>query len=151
HADLSSRLFAQALQLKDRSPDDESPIHVIDLTTEKASETEPTGDQLAKLLQSMNDLADAHLKDNTTPHPSNQHSAQAAARDTHWQAKQLFKRARQLGLASSDQQVLEQLMRADLGLARLYVVEQLSDDAFKYLKEAYGIEAKITGKPTTSN
>ena len=144
-AELASRLYAQALRLRARTPDDQSPLRVLDLTADKTADSETTGDQLASLTQTINDLAESHLKDQPA---SDNKNPQSRSRDTHWQAKQLYKRARQLGVKSDDQQVLEQVMRADLGLAQLYVAEQLSDDAFKYLKEAFAIESKITGNAT---
>jgi hypothetical protein len=147
-ADLASRLYNQVLKLRARTPDDQSPLHVLDLTCEKPAGSDPTGDQLAYLTQSINDLAEAHLTDKNSQivTKTGGHGGPVSARDNQWQAKQLFSRARQLGLNSTDQQVLEQVMRADLGLAQIYLAEQLSDDTFKYLKEAFAVESKITGK-----
>ncbi len=150
HAELADRLYAQAARLKERGRDDTSPLQIIDLTNEVAMHHPPTDDRWASLIKSINDLADAHMKDMT------QTGSRGGARDKKggakvtagaWEALKLYQRARQLGEERSDAQVQLQVMRADLSLAEIYVKEELSDDAFKFLQEALKCESKITGKP----
>jgi hypothetical protein len=136
-ADLANRLYAQALKLKQRSADDDAPLQVVDLSSVMLGDDKPTGDQMASLVKSINDLADQHVKDS---------SPKKKGPESHWQAKQLYQRARQLGHANDDPQVMEQVIRSDLSLANLYVTEQLADDAYKYLKEGVILESRITGK-----
>ena len=138
HAELASRLYAQALRLKTRAPDDTSPLHVVDLTGQ-TGQSEPTGDELARLLGSINALADAHQKDATAA------SSQKRSVTSTIDSKELYKKARTLGLNSSDNQVLMQVIHTDLSLASLYCSEGMCDDSFNYLKEAMTLEGKITG------
>jgi hypothetical protein len=145
HAELASRLYDQALKLRERKPDDLSPLRVVDLASQVAG-TEPTGDQMSDLVKSINDLADAHLKGRPAPHGGTKKESGA----TLLEAKQLYKRARLLGINNDDQQVQEQVARADLALASMYVDDKLSDDAMKYMKEAFILEGKITGQPVLS-
>ncbi len=141
HTELASRLYTQALRLRERKPDDVTPLRVVDLATVQQSDSHPTGDQLQNLIKTVNDLGDVHMRDIASP------STKKKSTDVHWAAKELYKRGRNLGLKSTDREVMEQVARSDLSLANLYVIEKLSDDAFKYLKEAVDLEAKITGKP----
>lgn len=139
HAELANRLYAQAAKLKERTVDDQSPLQIIDLSAEVP--TMPTDDRWGRLIQSINDLADAHLKE------SGAGRGQRKNVSGEWEATTLYQRGRQLGLTNSDCQVQQQVIRADLSLAAIYVKEQLSDDAFKYLKEALQLESKITKQP----
>lgn len=140
-AEAASRLYAQALMLKERKEDDKSPLRIIDLSTLMAG-SDPTDDQLANLIKSINNLADVHSKEIANPSPKRKSGG------THWTSKQLYLRARNLGINSKDEQVLQQVARADLSLANLYIMDQLADDAYKYLKEALQVESKVTGKST---
>jgi hypothetical protein len=140
HAELASRLYAQALRLKERKPDDDSPLHIIDLTTDIIEA--PTSDEhVAHLVHAVNDLADMHMKDGEGP------SKKLNA--GHWQAKDLYKRARMIGTGSKDVQVQLQVVRADLGLSKIYLNERVLGDALQYLKEAHKLEHQITPKPDT--
>jgi len=140
-AELANKLYAQALRLKERKPDDPTPLQVVDLSSELVHDTKPTDDQMASLVKSINDLAEVHLRDSNMV-------TKKQSTASHSQAKQLYQRARQLGLTDKDEQVMEQVVRSDLALATLAVEEQLADDAFLYLKEALTLESKITGKPS---
>lgn len=141
-AELASRLYAQALTLKERQPDDTTPLRVVDLTA-TVQGTDPSDDQLAGLIKGINNLADVHLTDSDNDNSKKKSGA------SHWASKQLYLRARQLGIANKDEQVQIQVMRADLSLAKLYARDQLADDTFKYLKEALTIEEKFSGKANT--
>lgn len=143
-AELASKLYAQALILKERKENDPNPLRVVDLSASMDGSA-PTDDQLTALIRSINNLADMHLKEISSAVPAT-HKKRSGT--NHWQCKQLYLRARRLGQGNEDDQVLEQVARADLSLAGIYILEQLSDDAYKYLKEALAIEAKITGKPS---
>ncbi|MDX2104910.1 MAG: hypothetical protein SFY67_00780 [Candidatus Melainabacteria bacterium] len=136
HAELASKLYSQALVLRERKANDTSPLRVVELTS-IGSTSGPTGDQMSGLISSINNLADQHLKDATVAKPK--------STTGHWESKQLYKRARHLGKDNPDEQVQEQVMRADLALASMYASDKLIEDAYKYLKEALEIEAKITG------
>ncbi len=136
-AELARLLYAQALKLKQRAPDDPNPLHVVDITGQEAVNG-PSDDQLADLIKSINDLADSHCKESGTG------GVKKKSGSNHWEAKSLYIRARKLGEGNEDSQVLQQVERADLSLAQLYVSEKLADDAFKYLKEALAAEDKIT-------
>lgn len=144
-AELASKLYAQALTLKERKPDDTSPLRVVDLSG-PVDESSPTDDQMAGLVKGMNNLADLHLKDSDSSKEGKDGNPKKKSGSTHWQSKQLYLRARQLGLPNKDDQVQQQVMRADLALAGLYVHDGLADDAYKYLKEALTIETAVTGK-----
>lgn len=141
-AELASKLYAQALSLRERKASDTSPLRVVELTN-PLSQTGPTGDQLAHLMSSINNLADLHLKE------SLQSASKTKSTSIHWESKQLYKRARHLGQGKTDVQVLEQVLRADLALASMYAEDHLPEDAFKYLKEGLEIESKITGQDLT--
>ncbi len=139
HAELASKLYSQALVLRERKANDTSPLRVVELSS-IGSTSGPTGDQMAGLITSINNLADQHLKDS---------NAKPKSTTGHWESKQLYKRARHLGSGNPDEQVQEQVMRADLALASMYAGDKLIEDAYKYLKEALEIEAKITGVSET--
>ena len=138
HAELASRLYDQALRLRLRTADDDTPLRVVELSEQSAS-TEPTGDQLANLVKSINDLADARFTEAGS-------KTENKTIPSHFEAKQLYKRARKLGKDSNDQQVQEQVARADIALAHMCAKEKLADDSFFYLKEEIALETKITGK-----
>lgn len=136
-AELASRLYAQALRLKERKPSDQSPMHVIDLTTEMVS-VPASDEQFSHLVKSINDLADLHLDESDDAQTSNA---------GHWEAKDLYKRARQIGLQHNDNtQVVIQVARADIALADIYASEHVLTDAATYLREAHRLEDKISGK-----
>ncbi len=143
-AEIASKLYAQALALKQRTADDTTPLRVLDLTS-TVSDSAPTDDQLAGLIKSINDLADLHLSDIEAENRKQKSSG------THWESKQLYLRAERLGAGNKDSQVLQQVERADLALASLYVKDQLADDAYHYLKKALECEAEITGKPVATS
>ncbi len=138
-AELASKLYAQALMLKERKEGDSNPLRVVDLSASMGG-SDPTDDQLAALIRSINNLADLHLKEVTAI------NSKKRSGTNHWQCKQLYQRARQLGQGNQDDQVMEQVARANLSLASLYAMEQLSDNAYKHLREALELESKITGK-----
>lgn len=142
-AEIASKLYAQALALQQRSPDDTTPLRVLDLTS-TVSDSAPTDDQLAGLIRSINDLADHHLSDIEAE------NAKQKSSGTHWESKQLYLRAERLGASNKDDQVLQQVERADLALASLYIRDQLADDAYHYLKKALDCESEITGKPAST-
>ncbi len=143
-AELASKLYAQALNLRERKASDNSPLRVVELT-KPFSQTGPTGDQLAHLMSSINNLADLHLKE------SLQAASKTKSASIHWESKQLYKRARHLGQDTTDIQVMQQVLRADLALASMYTEDRLPEDAFKYLKEGLEIESKITGEDLTTH
>jgi hypothetical protein len=136
--ELAGRLYEQALRLRERTPNDPRPLRVIDLTAEVQTSGEPTGDQRAQLIRSINNLADEHhreIRQNTSTKKSGTYDVKA-----------LYKRAQMLGAGSDDQQVMEQVAHADLALADMYIREKLSEAAYKYLKHELKLESKITGK-----
>lgn len=135
HAEVAGRLYAQALRLKERNPKDESPLHVIDLSTDLIEAT-TSDEHVARLVKSVNDLADLHMREGE--------NAVKKASAAHWQAKDLYKRARQIGINSKDKQVLIQVIRADLGLAEIYLTEHVLGDALQYVKEAHALEHQVS-------
>lgn len=138
HAEMATRLYNQAVRLKERKPTDTSPLTIVDLTTEEVAAL-PSQDQAAALITSLNRLAELHLQDaqnNTGHHVST----------GHWQAKQMFKRARQLGIGSPDKLVQAQVAKADEQLGAIYLEEKHPNDALTYLKEARAIQVPLVGE-----
>lgn len=144
-AELAGRLFAQALKLRQRQADDNSSLRVIDISSSAQTESASSSDDsLERLIKSINDLADEHLLEKAplkTPSGTKKKTG-----DTQWEAIELYQRARSVGVGNRDPQVQEQLTRADLSLASLYINLKQPDDAFKYLKEAIAYMNEVTGK-----
>jgi hypothetical protein len=143
HTEMASRLYNQALSLRERNLNDPTPLRVVDISGQLTG-ADPTDDQLAALIKSINDLADQHQKESNAIAAEKKNKAAV----NHQEATDLYKRARKRGLDSKDQQVQEQVARADLELAKIYVTKQVPDLALQYLREAVNLESKITGKST---
>lgn len=136
NAELAGRLYTQALRLKERKENDDSPLHVVDLTSPHENAT-TSDEQLAHLMKSMNDLAVLHSNELE----SGKHSSGSG-----WQSKELYQRSRKVGLGVKDTQVRLQVIRADLGLSAIYIKLNLLEDAVSFLKEARHLESDVLGK-----
>jgi hypothetical protein len=137
HAEIATRLYNQAVHLKERKPDDTSPLTIVDLTTPEVESNEPSQDQQASLINSLNRLAALHLLD-----------SQATGRKIstgHWQAKQMFKKARQLGKDSKDKLVQVQVALADRNLGQIYLEDGHPNDALLYLQEGHDLLGTVGG------
>lgn len=135
HAELATRLYNQAVRLKERQPNDDTPLYIVDLTTPEV-ESPASQDQAATLLAALNKLAALHLRDSQSSKQIN---------TGHWQAKQLFKKARQLGANSTDKLVQMQVATADKQLGDIYAGEGHLRDALVYLQEARTLQVTAYG------
>jgi tetratricopeptide (TPR) repeat protein len=143
--ELAGRLFAQALKLRQRQPDDSTTLRVVDVSSSAQEETSSASDDsVERLIKSMNNLADEHLVEKELPKTGT--SGKKKSGDAQWEAIELYQRARKVGAGNNDPQVQEQLARADLSLATIYLNQKQPDDAFKYLKEAIGYMNNVTSK-----
>lgn len=109
HTELSIRLYNQALAIQKHLNGDTSPLHIVELSAFQI-EHEDTPEQTLILLNALNRLGEQHI--NASRNTKNINTE-------HWQAKQLFRRARQTGLAtkSDDPKIKAQISKADDALA----------------------------------
>lgn len=135
-AEIATRLYNQAVHLKERKQSDTTPLAIVDLTTPEVESNGPSQDQQAALLRSLNRLAELHLKD----------AASGKRISTgHWQAKQMFKKARQLGMNSKDKLVQVEVAYADRNLGGIYLQEGHPNDALVYLQEGHDLLGTVGG------
>lgn len=137
HAEIATRLYNQAVHLKERKASDTTPLTIVDLTTPEVESNAPSQDQQAALLRSLNRLAELHLKDAS--------SSGKRISTGHWQAKQMFKKARQLGMNSKDKLVQLEVAFADRNLGEIYLQEGHPNDALIYLQEGHDLLGTIGG------
>lgn len=133
--DLAIRLYDQTLRLKERKVFDKSPLHIVDLSDSEVK-GQPGTDETATLITKVNKLGDVHLNDSEKSKDINTH---------HFQAKQLYKRARDLGKGSADNQVNAQVVIADLRLGRIYMSEFRWERALEYYNEARPLQVTLYG------
>lgn len=136
HTELASRLYSQALHLKQNSTNViHGPISIIDLN-DLESEPVPNDEHLDDMLKSMNKLADMHRRE----------SESAIAPSTgRWTAKQMYKRVRILGTKAVSASAKMEAAQADLALANIYLKEHKRQTAAFYLKEALELNRSIPG------
>lgn len=134
--DLAMRLYNQAVKLKERTPHDKSPIHIVDITDPEVDA--PGVDQTASLIESVNKLGALHAAESQTK----------TVNTSHFQAKQLYKRARQIGINSTDNKVKLQVAAADIALGDIFVDETRFDQARMYYIEGRKLQAEALG-PTS--
>lgn len=135
HSELALRLYDQAVRLKQRSKDDSTPIYIVDLTDQEV-QGQPKTEEAAHLLASINKLADLHLTDAEKTKRISTH---------HFQAKQLYKRVRDLGKDSSDERVMEQVAIADSCLGKMYAQEDRLERARDYFTDALNLSKNLAG------
>jgi hypothetical protein len=132
-SDLAMRLYNQAVRLKERKPLDKSPIHIVDITDPEVEA--PGVDQTASLIESVNKLGALHAAESTSK----------SVNTSHFQAKQLYKRARQLGINSTDNNVKLQVAAADIALGDIFVQEVRFDQARLYYTEGRKLQVEALG------
>jgi hypothetical protein len=137
HAELATRLYNQAVHLKERKPDDTSQLSIVDVTTPEVGSLS-SQDQQAALLHSLNRLATLHLADAQVQNGKHVSTG-------HWQAKQMFKKAREIGIKSSDKLVQKEVEYADRNLGEIYLGEGHPNDALVYLEEAQKLLGTMGG------
>lgn len=135
---MASKLYNQALRLKERLSGQNVPLFIVDLNDRIVEELPEEGnaDRQSVLLASLNKLAELHSIDSDETHRVN---------TGHFQSKQLFNRVRTLGKESKDPSARAEVVRADHGLAHLYEREKRYKTALAYLNEALTIEKEIKG------
>lgn len=134
--ELAGRLYNQAVRLKERRRGESVPIYIVDLADPEVDSVQ-TDEHTHSLIMSLNRLGSLHLQDSDKAHRINA---------SHWQAKQLFKRARQIGIGEDDNEDKVEAARADVGLSKIYSKEGHEKLAEMYLKEALKIEEETLGK-----
>lgn len=133
---LASRLYHQALKLKQRHKGSDESFTIVDITDQVLDE--PTGeDHIAEMLSSLNKLGDLHR---TESESSNKVST------GRWNAKQMYKRVRELGLKSTSNKAKAEVIIADSALSELYVKERRFDTAKIFLAEAIKLSESLNGK-----
>lgn len=138
--DLALRLYDQVLRLKQRTPGDTNPLHIVDVTDAEIHD-QPVTDETAQLIASVNKLGDLHRQDGATSTQINTH---------HFQAKQLYKRARELGKGSTDPNVKAQVAIADLDLGAIFTKEERYGKAREYYQEARELQTAVYGADSTA-
>ncbi|MCC6981429.1 MAG: hypothetical protein IT343_24115 [Candidatus Melainabacteria bacterium] len=135
---MASKLYNQALRLKERLSGQNVPLFIVDLNDRVVEELpgEAVADRQSSLLASLNKLGELHSIDSDETHRVN---------TGHFQSKQLFNRVRSLGKESKDPAARAEVVRADQGLAHLYEREKRYKTALAYLNEALSIEKEIKG------
>ncbi|HEY9784792.1 MAG TPA: hypothetical protein V6D17_05255 [Candidatus Obscuribacterales bacterium] len=133
--ELALRLYDQAVRLRQRSAGDPTPIHIVDITDAEV-QGQPAADETGALISSVNKLGELHWKDSEKSKGVNTH---------HFQAKQLYKRARDIGKGSSDKDVKSQVAIADTHLGKIYAAEHHFERAQEYLKEAKALLTETSG------
>lgn len=126
---LASKLYNQALRLKERLRGQMQPLFIVDLNDRNVEELpdEVNADRQSVLLASLNRLGDLHSLDSDESHKVN---------TGHFQSKQLYNRVRNLGKNSQEPSVKLEVARADHGLAHLYEREKRYRTAQFFLTDA---------------
>lgn len=138
--DLALRLYQQVLRLKQRTPGDTTPLHIVDVTDAEIQD-QPVTDETALLIASVNKLGDLHMQDSASSKEINTH---------HFQAKQLYKRARDLGKGSTDPNVKAQVAIADVDLGIIFTKEERYEQAREYYREARALQVAVFGADSTA-
>lgn len=133
---LATRLYNQAIRLKQHMQGDENPLYIIDLG-DPYLEQGIEKDSDANLMHALNHLGDLHRADSDTSKKVN---------TGHWQSKQLYKRVREIGRGSDIAEEKLQVVSADLGLAHLYEKEHRYHAAENYLEEALDLQMTALGE-----
>lgn len=132
---LATRLYNQAIRLKQHMQGDENPLYIIDLG-DPYLDHGIEKDSDANLMHALNHLGDLHRADS---------DASKKVNTGHWQSKQLYKRVREIGKGSDVTEEKLQVVSADLGLARLYEKEHRYRAAENYLAEALDLQTTVLG------
>lgn len=135
-SELASKLYSQAISLKQLGQGSEAPVYIVDLN-EAEVDTASQRDHLPAMLASINQLGKLHMDEADRSRKINA---------GHWQAKQLFKRVLQLGKADTSRKAQLEVAKADLGLYHLYLKEERFHTAADFLKEALYIQETQLGK-----
>lgn len=138
---LASRLYNQALHLKQRSKGELS-FPIVDLTDEIIDEPDGGGeDHIAEMLTSLNKLGELHKSE-----------SESSDRVTtgRWNAKQMYKRVREIGKKATSAKAKAQIIIADAALSKLYSKDHRYDTAKFYLTEAIKLSVEIYGKDDKS-
>ncbi|MBX9695157.1 MAG: hypothetical protein K2Z81_22415 [Cyanobacteria bacterium] len=139
--DMAIRLYDQALRLRTRAAEkNKSPLHIVDITDSEIHD-QPASDETATLILAVNKLGDLHMHDSEQNKFINTH---------HFQAKQLYKRARALGKDSADMKVKEQVALADTHLGEIYLRENRWEQSREYFREARGLTVEVSGEQSAA-
>jgi hypothetical protein len=133
--EIAARLYNQALHLKERHHNSNTPLTIIDLNEPIVQGLEGQ-DTLAETLKNLNRLGEIHLKES---------EGNKKVNTGRWNAKQLFKRVRQMGLKSQDKKARLEVAKADYELFILFSKDKRPDTADKFLQEALQIKRSILG------
>lgn len=134
--ELAGRLYSQAVRLKERRRGESVPVYIVDIADPEVDAME-SGEHTHSLILSLNKLGNLHMQESDKTRRINA---------SHWQAKQLFKRARQIGMDTPTKEDEIEAARADVGLAKIYSREGHAKLAESYLREALRIEDKVLSK-----
>ncbi len=133
---LAARLYNQALHLKQRSKGGGQSFPIVDLTDEIIDEPEGE-DHIADMLSSLNQLGEIHKAES---------DSSDKVTTGRWNAKQMYKRVRQLGKTATSRKAKEQIIIADTALGKLYFKEHRGDTGRFYLGEAIKLSEQLNGK-----
>lgn len=137
---LASRLYHQALKLKQRTKGSDESFTIVDIT-DKALD-EPTGDDhIAEMLSSLNKLGEIHR---------NESESGNKVSTGRWNAKQMYKRVRELGKKSTSNKAKAEVIIADTALSELYIKDHRLDTARVFLAEAVKLSEDLNGKDSKS-
>lgn len=140
---LATKLYNQALRLKERLRGQPESLYIVDLNDKDIEELPAAAmaDRESSLLKSLNKLGELHSADSEESHRVN---------TGHYQSKQLFNRVRNLGKNATDVNCRNEVARADLGLAHLFEKEKRFKTAIIYLEEAQKIAKETGGEASKS-
>lgn len=133
---LASRLYHQAVKLKQRTKGSDESFPIVDITDQAIDE--PTGeDHIAEMLRSLNKLGDLHRNESES---SNKVST------GRWNAKQMYKRVRELGKKADSVTSKEEVLNADAALSELYLKDHRADTARIFLNDALNLKRELEAK-----
>lgn len=133
---LASRLYHQALKLKQRTKGSDESFTIVDITDQALDE--PTGDDhIAEMLKSLNKLGEIHR---------NESESGNKVSTGRWNAKQMYKRVRELGKKSTSNKAKAEVIIADTALTELYIKDHRLDTARVFLAEAVKLSEDLNGK-----
>lgn len=133
---LASRLYHQALKLKQRTKGSDESFTIVDITDQALDE--PTGDDhIAEMLRSLNKLGEIHR---------NESESGNKVSTGRWNAKQMYKRVRELGKKSTSNKAKAEVIIADTALSELYIKDHRLDTARVFLAESVKLSEDLNGK-----
>lgn len=134
--ELASRLYSQAVHLKQQDTNHPTAISIVDLNDQEV-DTSPTHEHIDEMLISLNKLADMHKKES---------EATSSMSTGRWTAKQMYKRVRTIGLKTGTKQTKLEVVKADIALSNFYLKEHKTETAIFYMKEALSLNEEVLGR-----